>query len=120
MTHAFKVGMEVFIDRNSFGSKDPMQFCTVEKVTATQFTAGGERFKPNGDTGRLIGGGQWEMTICRIATEEMKRANELTIKRRNAEHALGKIAKMLDSLRDDEAVEVFDLLPQAIKDKVEP
>ena len=119
MTHAFKVGMEVFIDRNQWGSKDPMQLCAVEKATATQFTAGGERFKVAGDTGWLIGGyDNWNKVICHIATPEMKAANALTIKRRDAEAALHKIAAFIGRLRDDEAVAALDLLPQSIKDKV--
>ena len=117
MTHAFKVGMEVFIDRNCFGSRDPMQLCTVERVTATQFTAGGMRFKADGDTGWQIGG--WNRVSCRIATDEMKRKNELTIKHRNAENALGEIAKAIERMRDDEAVMWFDMLPQAAKDKLQ-
>lgn len=119
MTHAFTVGMKVLIDRNQWRQKNPMQLCTVEKVTAKQFTAGGGRFKADGDTGWLIGGyDKWNKVICRIATPEMMAANELTIKRRDAEQALWKIAKMLDRLRDDEAVAALGLLPQSIKDKV--
>lgn len=118
MTHAFTVGMEVFIDRGHWGSKNPMHILTVEKVTAKQFTAGGRRFKAEGDTGWLIGGSKYNRTRCRIATPEMKAANALTIKRRDAEQALWKIAKMLDRLRDDEAVAALGLLPQSIKDKV--
>jgi hypothetical protein len=114
MTHNFTVGMEVLIDKNRFGSNRPMQLCVVEKVTATQFTAGGIRFKPYGDFAQRIGGDKWDLVICKIATDEMKRGNEITIKRRNAENALSGIAKMLDRLRDDEAVKALDLLPQAI------
>jgi hypothetical protein len=118
MTHAFKVGMEVFIDRNQYGSKKPMQLCTVEKVTATQFTAWGKRFKVSGDMGRMVGDGYYDRTRSLIATPEMKAANALTIKRRDAEAALDKIATLIGRLRDDEAVAALDLLPQSIKDKV--
>ena len=118
MTHAFKVGMEVFIDRNHWGSRNPMQLCTVTAVTARQFTAGGRRFKADGDMGRLIGGSKYNSTICHIATPEMMAANELTIKRRDAEAALDKIAAFIGRLLDDEAVAALDLLPQSIKDKV--
>lgn len=121
MTHAFKVGMEVFIDRNQYGSNNPMQLCTVQKVTATQFTAGGERFKPWGDDAAfMVGGGKWSQVVCRVATEEMKRQNEVVKARRDAEYALRRISDKFARMRDDEAVAIFSDLPQHIKDMAKP
>ena len=120
MTHNFTVGMEVFIDDNCYGSNRPMRLCVVEKVTATQFTAGGLRFKGNGDYGVSFGSRSWNNATCHIATDKSKAKNQKTIERRTAESKLQRISDVLHKLRDDEAVATLDILPQAIKDMVKP
>ena len=118
--HSFKVGDEVFIDRNRYGSKKPFQLAKVERVTKTQFTAAGSNWKPYGgndaDRALEVGGNIWDRPTAMIATPERHAENQFRIAARDSEAALYKIANQLHKLKDQDAIDAYAAMPQAIKE----
>lgn len=112
MTHEYKVGDAVFI-RNRNG---PMTKATVEKVTATQVTAGGRRFKI--DTGKEIGGSDYWTKYIYPSTPELAEQQDKLRQVANAKAGLRKVADMISRVDGDDAVAMWDALPDAIKAKV--
>ena len=118
--HSFKVGDEVFIDRNRYGSKQPFQLATVERVTKTQFTAAGSNWKPYGgndaDKALGVGGSRWDRATAMLATPARHAENEFRIAARDSEAKLYKIANQLHKLKDQDAIDAYAAMPQAIKE----
>lgn len=116
MTHVFKVGDNVLIDGNRYGSKLPARLAEVARVTATQFVAGGRRFKivTGTDYGFEIGAINYGGTAF-AATPERIAENNRRIQCREAERVIETICLKLGRARDDEAVRLLNLLPEEIR-----
>ena len=112
MTHEYKVGDAVFISNRG----NPMKQATVEKVTATQVTAGGQRFKI--DTGKEIGGYEYWTKYIYPSTPELVEAQAKLRQVANAKAGLRKVANMISRIDGEDAVAMWDALPDAIKAKV--
>jgi hypothetical protein len=113
--HEWKIGDKVLIDSNRYGRQDPHKLATVEKVTKTQFTAGGIRFKPwGGDSGREIGGDRWYSKVCHIATPERIAENDRRIKAQKAEQVLYRLSEMFRAARGDDAIKIAEMLPEEV------
>ena len=72
------------------------KICQVEKVTATQFTAGGYRFSKR--NGREIGGDSYYPAIVKTATLELIKQVELEQRYVKARNALRQQMNSLDTL----------------------
>lgn len=118
--HNFKVGDEVFIDRNKYGSQRPFQLAKVERITKTQFTAGGSNWKPyssgNCDEALEVGGGTYARATAALATPERHARNQFLIAARDSETKLHKISIQLQKMKGQNAIDAYFDLPQAIKD----
>ena len=115
--HGFKVGDEVFIDKgSSFGRARPMRLATVEKVTRTQFVAGGIRFKPKGGFGYEVGSGLYYGATARHADEELRAEQAFLVAQADASSGLAKVADRLQRLSGQEAIDAFAAMPQSIRD----
>jgi hypothetical protein len=110
--HEWKIGDNVLIDSNRYGSQAPHQLATVEKVTKTKFTAGGIRFKIYRDDRAMeYGGDRWHPKVCSIATPERLAENDRRIKARNSEQILYRLSDMFRAARGDDAIRLADMLP---------
>lgn len=112
--HEWKVGDKVLIDSNRYGRTDPDKLATVEKVTKTQFTAGGLRFKPWGRDGsafEVSGNHVWDKRVARLATPERLAENDRRIKAAAAERVLYRLSEIFRVARQDDAIRIADLLP---------
>ena len=118
--HQFKVGDEVFIDRNRYGTKQPFELAVIERVTKTQFRAAGSNWKPyggsNNETAFMVGGGGWDCVTARLATPKLRQENEFRIAARGAEQKLRGVSDKLRGLKDQDAIDAWQALPQSIKD----
>ena len=115
--HTFKAGDEVFIDGNRYGIQRPMRLATVEKVTKTQFTAGGIRFKPYGiDTGFEVGGSKFNPLTARRVTEELRQRQAFLTAQQEAESGLFRVSEALRRAKGQAAIDAWAALPQSIRD----
>lgn len=90
-----KVGDEVIIAPPGYG-RSRRSVCKVERVTATQFTAGGYRFRKN--SGWQIGGDTYHSARARHATPELIQAVQLEQRYGNAQAKLRQKLTSLDTL----------------------
>ena len=112
--HEWKIGDKVLIDSNRYGRQDPHKLATVEKVTKTQFTADGIRFKPWGNDSsafEISGNNVWNKRIARLATPERIAENDRRIKAQKAEQILYRLSEMFRVARGDDAIRLADMLP---------
>lgn len=113
--HEWKVGDKVLIDSNRYGRMDQAKLVTVEKVTKTQFTAGGIRFKIyRGDRAMEFGGDIWHPKACEIATPERLAENDRRIKAAVSEKVLYRISEIFRVAHQDDAILIADMLPEQI------
>ena len=90
-----KVGDQVIVDPPGYGSARRV-ICQVEKVTATQFTAGGYRFTKG--NGRQIGRDSYHSATVRHATPELVERVNLEQRYGNAQARLRQKLNSLDTL----------------------
>lgn len=115
MTHEFKLGDAVFIDCNNYGTNYPMRRSVVERVTATQVAAGGIRFfSKNG--GREIGGDKWNDRRIYAGTPELIAEQTILRAEHHAMKALKAISTHLSAAKGADAVRIFALLPDELKE----
>ena len=90
-----KVGDQVVVDPPGRGT-GCRTICQVEKVTATQFQAGGYRFGKR--SGWQIGGDEWYPATVKTATPALIKAVELEQRYANAQNALRRRIASLEAL----------------------
>ena len=121
--HMFKVGDEVFIDRNRFGSKRPFELAKVERVTKTQFVADGLSWKPwsgaSANVALQVGGGHLcDKPKAILATPELHKENEFRIATQQSERNLRILSEALLRIKGQDAIDAWEAMPQHIKDMV--
>ena len=105
---AYSIGSKVFISNPGFGPQKPMTPALVEKITKTEVTASGRRFKIA--SGREVNGDYWHCPHIYAATPELEASQAKLRQVRYAETELKLLVALLSKQKGDDAIKAVAAL----------